>query len=277
MKKKIISILLVAVIAISFALVPGVNSKAASYPTFVPQEENRTLYQDAEDATTAVVVVYDITSAYKYERIYVDLYDPNGNPVANNGENGRMLFNDTMDKRSYTLSWDITGKPVGKYTIKAHMKYSSDGSNWYDAPDEIVTYVNIEKTKPTLSYSNEWVDGKWYDSEGKQTYSGRLTWYSNEYGWWVEDSAGWYPVNSWQKIDGKWYYFTSSGYMDYSEYRDGFWLGSDGAWVESYSGGHWCSDSNGWWYEDASGWYPVNQYVWIDGVNYWFGADGYWK
>ena len=63
--------------------------------------------------------------------------------------------------------------------------------------------------------------------------------------------------------------------MDYSEYRDGCWLGSDGAWVEEYYGGHWCSDSTGWWYEDASGWYPQSQYLWIDGVNYYFGADGY--
>ena len=132
-------------------------------------------------------------------------------------------------------------------------------------------------TGNSTSYSNEWVDGKWYASDGSQTYESVGQWKCDSSGWWFEDSSGWYPVSTWQKIDGKWYYFTSSGYMDYSEYRDGYWLGADGAWVESYSGGHWCSDSNGWWYEDASGWYPVNQYVWIDGVNYWFGADGYWK
>ena len=133
-----------------------------------------------------------------------------------------------------------------------------------------------KEDKKTPEYSNEWVDGKWYDQEGKQTYEGTLTWKNDENGWWVEDSAGWYPTSCWQKIDGKYYYFTESGYMDYSEYRDGCWLGSDGAWVEDYYGGHWCSNSIGWWYEDSSGWYPVSQYVWIDGTEYWFGADGYW-
>ena len=64
--------------------------------------------------------------------------------------------------------------------------------------------------------------------------------------------------------------------MDYSEYRDGCWLGADGAWVEEYYGGHWMSDSTGWWYVDAAGWYPVSQYLWIDGVKYWFNAKGYW-
>ena len=63
--------------------------------------------------------------------------------------------------------------------------------------------------------------------------------------------------------------------MDYSEYRDGCWLGADGAWDEAYSGGHWMSDCTGWWYTDASGWYPVNQWLWIDGSCYYFGGDGY--
>ena len=127
------------------------------------------------------------------------------------------------------------------------------------------------------SYSSEWVDGKWYNADGTQTYEGTLAWKCNSTGWWAEDTAGWYPVSQWQKIDGKWYYFTSSGYMDYSEYRDGCWLGSDGAWVEGYSGGHWCKNSKGWWYEDNSGWYPSNQYLWIDGTEYFFKSNGYMK
>ena len=98
----------------------------------------------------------------------------------------------------------------------------------------------------------------------------------NATGWWVEDSEGWFPTSQWQKIDGKWYYFCADGYMDYSEYRDGCWLGADGAWVESYSGGHWMTNGTGWWYEDNSGWYPADQYLWIDGTKYWFGSDGYW-
>ena len=125
-------------------------------------------------------------------------------------------------------------------------------------------------------YSNEWVGGKWYNSKGVCDYSGTLTWKSNSSGWWVEDSAGWYPVSQWQKIDGKWYYFTESGYMDYSEYRDGYWLGSDGAMVSGYKG-EWKSNSTGWWFEDTSGWYPYSQWLWIDGSCYYFGADGYIK
>ena len=133
-----------------------------------------------------------------------------------------------------------------------------------------------DDNKAEKKYSNEWVDGKWYDADGKQTYKGTMSWKSNDKGWWIEDSEGWYPQSQWQKIDGKWYYFCADGYMDYSEYRDGCWLGSDGAWVEEYYGGTWKQNSTGWWYEDASGWYPQSQWVWIDGSQYYFGADGYW-
>ena len=136
---------------------------------------------------------------------------------------------------------------------------------------------NEAQSGEEVKRQNEWVDGKWYDADGKQTYSGTMSWKSNDKGWWIEDSEGWYPVSQWQKIDGKWYYFTADGYMDYSEYRDGCWLGSDGAWVEDYYGGTWKQDSSGWWYEDASGWYPQSQWVWIDGVNYYFNSNGYWK
>ena len=126
----------------------------------------------------------------------------------------------------------------------------------------------------TNSYKNEWVNGQWYDENGGTSYTAQGTWKSDSTGWWFEDSAGWYPVSQWQKIDGKWYYFLESGYMDYSEYRDGYWLGSDGAMVDGYYG-EWKSDSKGWWFEDTSGWYPQSQWLWINGKCYYFESDGY--
>ena len=143
-------------------------------------------------------------------------------------------------------------------TAKAEVKAAEDAKK-------------AEETKP----SNEWIDGQWYDADGGTTYDAKGEWKCNSSGWWFEDSNGWYPNDQWQKIDGKWYYFKADGYLDYSEYRDGCWLGSDGAWVEEYYGGTWKSDSTGWWFEDASGWYPTSQWVWINGSCYYFGADGY--
>ena len=98
---------------------------------------------------------------------------------------------------------------------------------------------------------------------------------------WNRDSKGWYYMtgssyyaSTWAEISGSWYYFTADGYMDYSEYRDGCWLESNGAWNPSYSNGKWNANSVGWWYSDAS-WYPVNQWLWIDGCCYYFDSAGY--
>jgi len=126
----------------------------------------------------------------------------------------------------------------------------------------------------TVTYENEWVNGQWYGANGDTSYTALGSWKSNSKGWWFEDTSGWYPQSQWQKIDGKWYYFTANGYMDYSEYRDGYWLGSDGALVDGYYG-EWKSDSTGWWFEDQSGWYPISQWVWINGNCYYFKSNGY--
>ena len=110
--------------------------------------------------------------------------------------------------------------------------------------------------------------------KNSNSYAAGESWKSNSNGWWYEYSDGSY-ASGWTEIDGYWYYFLSSGYMDYSEYRDGCWLNADGTWNTAYSGGYWASDSTGWWYTDASGWYPVSTWLWIDGSCYYFKASGY--
>ena len=152
-------------------------------------------------------------------------------------------------------------------------KISSDGSRSTEIPTN-----SGSNSSSSNKYSNEWVDGKWYNSDGTQTYKGTMQWKKDAIGWWIEDTDGWYPKNQWQKIDGKWYYFCADGYMDYSEYRDGCWLNADGSWNESYSGGHWIEWSPGsgwWWYTDNTGYYPNSGSCWIDGHQYQFDADGW--
>ena len=154
--------------------------------------------------------------------------------------------------------------------------YANGIEIWIEAPGDDSSGGNSSGnnggTKPR--YSDEWIEGKWYNRDGSQTYEGTLEWKQDSTGWWVQDSKGWYPQNLWVRIDGEWYYFTESGYMDYSEYRDGSWLNADGTVALLFTNGQWKSDSNGWWYEDGD-WYPVDQYLWIDGTRYHFNASGY--
>ena len=123
-------------------------------------------------------------------------------------------------------------------------------------------------------YSNEWINGKWYNEDGTQTYTGVLTWKVNSTGWWVEDTDGWYPTDQWQKIDGIWYYFKPDGYMATSEYYNGYWFNIDGSWDSQYLLS-WKVNSTGWWVEDISGWWPSASWLKINGYWYYFNADGY--
>ena len=111
-------------------------------------------------------------------------------------------------------------------------------------------------------------------STGELNASAGGKWMSDATGWWYSYADGNYALG-WTEIDNSWYYFCGNGYMDYSEYRDGCWLNTDGSWNTVYSGGHWASDSSGWWYTDSSGWYPVSTWLWIDGGCYFFKSDGY--
>lgn len=54
-------------------------------------------------------------------------------------------------------------------------------------------------------------------------------WRQNRIGWWYAEGSS-YAIG-WKLIDGKYYYFSSNGYMMHDTYVEGYKLGTDGAWV----------------------------------------------
>ncbi len=133
------------------------------------------------------------------------------------------------------------------------------------------------------SYKNEWVNGQWYDANGKTDYKYKGSWKKNSTGWWYEDENGWFPTNMWQKIDGDWYFFHESGYMAENEYAgkwalysEGYWwVGSDGRWDGSEPG-VWRLVGTKWWFKDSTGWYAKGKWYKIGGKWYEFDNDGWW-
>ena len=151
------------------------------------------------------------------------------------------------------------------------------------APDYELAYNEMFDSK-TLSakihefygdYKNEWVDGKWYDKNGKQTYDGIAQWKKSSKGWWYGDGYGWYAKNQWQKIDGKYYFFDKNGYMEANAYRQGYYLTKTGAWDGNDKAAGWKQGSKGWWYSLGGKNYLKNCWQKIDGNWYYFKADGY--
>ncbi|MCR5213705.1 MAG: glycosyl hydrolase 53 family protein [Eubacterium sp.] len=111
-----------------------------------------------------------------------------------------------------------------------------DSNGWYPVNqwvkiDNYWHYFNEDGYKEVTSFR----DGLWVDFNGAwdhKNYPYKGEWKYNDYGWWFEDESGWYPSNEWVRINGKWYFFYSSGYMAHDLMIDGYYLGPDGAWVE---------------------------------------------
>jgi hypothetical protein len=177
---------------------------------------------------------------------------------------GRIVAVSAVSDVSYSKEKDCSVERV--YVIATSVM--DEGKIIFRATD----YYSFEK----FPYSNEWVDGKWYNKDGSQTYSATGSWKKNNKGIWYEDTKGWYPRNRWQKIDGKWYYFKSSGYAAVNEFVQGWWVGSNGAWNDPvhYS---WHKSGGKWWYGVIGGWYAKNKTYTIDGKTYTFDSHGYLK
>lgn len=184
-------------------------------------------------------------------------------------EEARAAYDSLSDDQKKLVNDTILNKLIDSETaLKNAQEAANKGSS--DKKDKKDNKTNNKTNK----YSNEWIKGRWYDKNGKSTYQGILKWKKNSIGWWVEDTKGWYPKSQWQKIDGLWYYFNSSGYMASSEWIDGWWCNSDGSCT--YKGvGSWHSHSKGWWYGDSTGWYAKNQWQKVDNNWYYFNSSGY--
>ena len=129
--------------------------------------------------------------------------------------------------------------------------------------------------EPTVQYSSEWVEGKWYNRDGTQTYKPKGGWKTDKKGTYYIDSAGWYPRNRWQRIDGKSYYFDRYGYMERNAYRNGWYMGSDGVWDGKKKADGWRQYSGGWRYFTADGIPLADGWQNIDGSCYYFNTEGY--
>lgn len=181
----------------------------------------------------------------------------------------------------YTLWYSCDRDLVGKSYMAGKIYYAQYDKNWKLISKDNELPGDYSSIGGVRLYEVSKIDGvthflyaKDYLFENILTVLKEDIWKCNSTGWWVEYSDGSYPVSSWKKIDNTWYYFDKSGYMVSNEWRDGYWLSSNGALEYKYTAS-WKHNGSGWWFEDASGWYPSNRWQKIDGCWYYFDASGY--
>ena len=121
------------------------------------------------------------------------------------------------------------------------------------------------------------IEDHWFYADSTEGYG-----YNMLHSGWLRWRGGWYYLDpesrvmqtGWRKIEGTWYYFHEDGSMASNEWVDGYWLSGNGAWKYQPKG-RWRKNSKGWWFEDERGWYPKKETVKINGIDYFFNADGY--
>ena len=124
--------------------------------------------------------------------------------------------------------WDYPERGSWKATDDGRWWYG-DISGWYAKNTWLMIngywfYFDAEG----YMASNEWIDGFWVDASGRWTYAGIGSWYDDGAGWTFGDSKGWHAVDTWQKIDGNWYYFDATGHMVADTVIDGYKIGPNG-------------------------------------------------
>lgn len=116
-------------------------------------------------------------------------------------------------------------------------------------------------------------------------------WQQGAAGWWYDNGDGTWPVNTWQWIDGKCYYFGAEGYrLTDTVTPDGFTVNAQGEWAvdgvvqtlapEVQNGTNenqeigWQQDSSGWRYYLKSG-YVTSQWRKIEKQKYYFDENSF--
>ena len=95
--------------------------------------------------------------------------------------------------------------------------------------------TNSNTNTTTQSGSNSNISGSWVQSGSR---------------WWYKHADGSYTTNDWEKINGVWYRFDNSGWMQTGWVKDGSWYYLDGSGAMKTG---WLKDNGSWYYLQDSG------------------------
>ncbi len=147
---------------------------------------------------------------------------------------------------TYGTSYDFSSyfTQSGTYSFRVRAVYNSSNKGSWEESDD--WYVTSSEASEIYAGSSSYGAGP-----GTSDSSGGA-WLKDDVGWWYCNADKSYTVNNWQFINGFWYYFDERGYMktgwilwNGSWYYctesgemltntvtpDGYYVGSDGAWI----------------------------------------------
>lgn len=141
--------------------------------------------------------------------------------------------------------FDIRQFPAGTYILEMSGEAGSPHDHSVDNRKRVfkarkeVTFgnpsTNSNTNTTTQSDSNSNFSGSWVQSGSR---------------WWYKHADGSYTTNDWEKINGVWYRFDNSGWMQTGWVKDGSWYYLDGSGAMKTG---WLKDNGSWYYLQDSG------------------------
>ena len=117
----------------------------------------------------------------------------------------------TIDGKKYLLGKDGSKKTKGLQSYNGRKYYTNEEgviqTGWITYDGKKHFFFDNGKMA-----SEEWIDGKWYNKDGTQTYKYTAAWSKNAAGKRYDDKAKKFAKNKWVTIDQKQYYFDALGY-----------------------------------------------------------------
>ena len=185
-------------------------------------------------------------------------------------------FNDSLF--DFTLDRNVQTKPGSSKTIYLTAKSTQSreissidptviiptNRDWSSSDTSVATIDrdgNITAHKSGTTTITVTSDGKTYsttvtvsDNASSNTSSAQDIkygrWIRSGSRWWFKHSDGSYTTNDWEKIDGVWYRFDNSGWMQTGWVKDGSWYYLDGSGAMKTG---WLKDNGSWYYLQDSG------------------------
>ena len=123
---------------------------------------------------------------------------------------GYWYYFDSSNGKAAAIGWTQMNSRWYYFNTDGKMAVGEkqiDGTWYYFYPDNLYQASDIG----FMAY-NEFINGRWYESNGARKEGVTYSWKNDGNGWWYEGSDGWYPSNESYWIDGKQRHFGGNGY-----------------------------------------------------------------
>ena len=152
--------------------------------------------------------------------------DRDGNITAR--KSGTTTITVTSDGKTYSTTVTVSANASDQ---TSNSRVDTNPQTWTNDPNEYLARVR-------QSFA------------GDSGNSGSSSWIRSGSRWWYKHADGSYTTNDWEKINGVWYRFDNSGWMQTGWVKDGSWYYLDGSGAMKTG---WLKDNGSWYYLQDSG------------------------